>query len=386
MSNQVVPTRDRPIAVDVMGGDHGSYVVVEGSVRAARELGIAAILVGNQAEIDQHLKTLNASNHPLLQVQPATEVFTMNDVPSRAIRTKVDASMRVAYELVRAGKASAVVSPGNTGVMMAVGLMVCGAFPGIARPAIATLIPKSGQGTPTVLLDSGANVDCHAEQLIQFALMGDVYSRAAISCQRPRIGLLSNGTESSKGSDITRAAAQALSEMSDINYIGYVEGRDIIQDVVDVVVCDGFVGNIVLKAMEGTVELVMDSIKSCVDQSLRAKIGMLLAKPAFKKIFSEKLDPSAYGGAPLLGLNEVAIVCHGSAKDKAIFNALRVAHKLCEENLISHMRSALGIIEPAVQGGYENGMWNRLGHRFDKKKGDKLAVNEAPAESHGEKE
>lgn len=192
------------------------------------------------------------------------------------------------------------VSPGNTGAMMAAGLYVSGTLPGIARPAIASLIPKSGNGQPTVLLDSGANVDCNANQLVQFALMGNCYALSVLNCTSPRIGILSNGSEKSKGNDITRSASLMLSEIKELNFIGYIEGRDLPRDVADVVVCDGFVGNVLLKAMEGSIELVFDSIKHYVEKSFRGKVGMWLAKPIFKALFKQKLDPSAYGGAPLL--------------------------------------------------------------------------------------
>jgi glycerol-3-phosphate acyltransferase PlsX len=358
-----------PIAVDVMGGDNGPLVVIRGAVQAANELGISSTLVGDKATIEEALATLKLNDESLIAVHHASDVFTMEDVPSRAIRTKPDASMRVAFELVKKGEASGIVSAGNTGVMMAVGLFVSGVMPGIARPAIATLVPKVGEALPTVLVDSGANVDCAASQLVQFALMGDVYARAAISCERPRVALLSNGSEKSKGCDVTRAAAATLSQMEMIHYVGYIEGRDLPRDVVDVVVCDGFVGNIVLKTMEGSVELVIDSMRSLIEKDWKAKLGMWLAKPIFKKLFNEKLDPSAYGGAPLLGLNDIGIVCHGSSNEKAIFNAVRVARKLAEEGLIDHMKGALSVVEVAeTAGGYDDGMWNRLGHRFDPRK------------------
>ena len=364
-----------PVAVDVMGGDKGPSVVIQGAVRAANQLGISSVLVGDRSQIEAELQKSNITNPDLLTIQHSSEIFTMDDVPSRAIRSKPDASMRIAFELVNSDKASGVVSPGNTGVMMAVGLFVSGVMPGIARPAIATLIPKVGDAPPTVLVDSGANVDCAASQLVQFALMGDVYARAAISCERPRIGLLSNGSEKSKGCDVTRAAAVALAQMETLNYTGYVEGRDLPRDVVDVVVCDGFVGNIVLKTMEGSVELVLDSMRQIVDKDWRAGLGMWLAKSMFKKLFNEKLDPSAYGGAPLLGLNHIAIVCHGSSNEKAIFNAIRVARKLDDEGLIAHMNGALGTLDVADSAGYEDGMWNRLGHRFEPKRKHKEKAN-----------
>jgi glycerol-3-phosphate acyltransferase PlsX len=276
--------------------------------------------------------------------------------------------MRVAFELVKSKEASSVISPGNTGAMMAAGLSVFGTLPGIARPAIASLIPKVGDLTPTVLIDSGANTDCHAYQLVQFALMGNYYARSVLGCEQPRVALLSNGTEISKGTDIIRSAALTLSELGSLNFIGYVEGRDIPRDVADVVVCDGFIGNVLLKAMEGTAELVIDSIKHYVVRTLRGKIGMWLAKPALKSLFHDKLDPSAYGGAPLLGLNDIAIVCHGSSNSRAIMNGIRAANKFVSESLVLKMSGALSALDVKMPGQFQDGIWDRMGQRFDKKK------------------
>ena len=357
-----------PVAVDVMGGDHGPNVVVDGAVAAVKELKIPITLVGNESEISARLKRLGADNDEYIGVVHASEVITMEDSPARAIRTKSQASIRIAFELVKEGKAVGVVSPGNTGAMMAAGMFVSGNLQGIARPAIASLIPRVGDKPPTVFLDCGANIDCHATQLVQFALMGHFYARTAISAEAPRVALLSNGTESSKGTDIIRSAGLTLSDMEEINYIGYVEGRDISRDVADVVVCDGFVGNVVLKTMGGSVELVLDSIKDYVERSGRGKLGMWLAKPMFKSLFGQKLDPSSYGGAPLLGLNDIAIVCHGSAKSRAIMNGIRVARKLYDESLVEKLGSALSALDLKLSGAYENGIWNRMEQRFEKTK------------------
>lgn len=352
-----------------MGGDLGPSVAVEGAVRAAKELGISSILVGAEGDIRPILQRLGASDLATLQVRNATEVITMDDSPSMAIRGKPDSSIRVAFELVRSGEACGVVSAGNTGAVMAAGLYVSGTLAGISRPAIATLIPKTGDLPPTVLLDSGANIDCHAYQLVQFALMGNYYARSALPCESPRIALLSNGTESSKGTDMIRSAAMTLSELKSLNFVGYIEGRDISRDVADVVVCDGFVGNVVLKSMEGAVELVLDSMKHYVEEaSMRGKLGMWLSKPILKSLFRDKLDPSAYGGAPLLGLNDIAIICHGASNTRAIINALRVARKFVDEGLVEKMSGALGTLDLKPPGVYEDGIWDRMGQRFEKNK------------------
>lgn len=366
-----------PVAVDAMGGDYGPDVVVDGAVAAAREHNSKSILVGEETSIRSRLARHQAANDPRISVQPASQVVTMDDAPSIALRKKPDASIRVAFELVKRGQASSVVSAGNTGAVMAAGLFISGTLPGIVRPAIASLIPKVGNLTPTVLLDSGANIDCNASQLVQFALMGNYYAKSAIACQRPRIALLSNGSEPSKGTDILRSAAQLLSAMPELHFIGYVEGRDICRDRADVVVCDGFVGNVLLKAMEGSVELVLDSIKYYVERSLSGKLGMWLAKPMFKSLFREKLDPSAYGGAPLLGLNDIAIICHGSSNSRAIKNAIRVAQKSAADSLAADLAQALGLLEAENPAVFEDGIWNRMGQRFEK--GGKKAPSQTDA-------
>ena len=357
-----------PIAVDVMGGDRGTGVAVEGAVAAYRELGISSILVGRQDEISSALERLGATSEAGISVQHASQIITMDDTPSSAIRSKPDASIRLAFELVKSGKASSVVSPGNTGAVMVAGVFVSGVMPAITRPAIATLIPKAGDRTPTVLLDCGANLDCDAHQLVQFALMGKCYAQIALSIASPRIAILSNGTEASKGTDITRAAASILASIPTVSFAGYVEGRDIGRDGIDVVVCDGFVGNIVLKAMEGTAALVLDSIKHSVEGSLRGKIGLWLARPLIKALFHEKLDPSSPGGAPLLGLNDVAIICHGSSNARAIRNAVKVAHTFVKKDLIGALDSSLGLLEDVQPGSLEGSLWEKISRRLEKRR------------------
>lgn len=337
-----------PIAVDAMGGDHGPRVVVEGAIMAARRDSISSILVGNKEELDKLLSHYPEADRALISVSHASQYIQMDESPGLAIRGKPDSSIRVAFELVAAHKASAVVSPGNTGAIMAAGVFVGGTLPGIARPAIASLIPKGVGATPTVLLDSGANTGCQAFQLVQFALMGSQYAKSALGIESPRVALLSNGTEVSKGNDIIRSAAMMLAEIEGINFKGYVEGRDIARDVVDVVVCDGFVGNIVLKAMEGSVGLVIDSMKAAMEKSLRAKFGLWLAKPVLKSVFKDKLDPSAYGGAPLLGLGQIAIKCHGSSSSRAVMNGIRVAKKFVDEAVMERLHTALGNLDSKI--------------------------------------
>lgn len=357
-----------PVAVDAMGGDHGPQVVVEGALCAAREWGLACTLVGRKEELADIITQLGASSESRITIQHASEVISMDESPSVVIRAKTDASVRVAFQLVKDGKACAAVSPGNTGAMMAAGIAVCGILPGVFRPAISSLIPRPGALKPMVLLDSGANVDCNAQQLVQFALMGKYYAMAALGTVNPRVALLSNGSEQSKGTDVIRSAGRMLSELTEINYIGYVEGRDIPRDVADVVVCDGFVGNVVLKAMEGTVELVLDSLRAHVQGSMRGKLGMWLARPMFKALFRDKLDPSAYGGAPLLGLSEVGIVCHGSSNERAIKNAVRAAQRFASEGLVPKIADALTVLDNGIGAGVQDGIWDRVRQRFERRK------------------
>jgi glycerol-3-phosphate acyltransferase PlsX len=351
-----------------MGGDHGPTVVVEGAVAAAKSFNIPSILVGDEQVLNELLRKHSAASSLPISVQHASQVVGMDEAPGLAIRGKQDSSIRVAFELVASGKANAVVSPGNTGAIMAAGVFVGGTLPGIARPAIASLIPKGLAGTPTVLLDAGANTGCQAFQLVQFALMGHHYAMAALGVSKPRVALLSNGTELAKGNDVIRSAAMMLSELEGINFIGYIEGRDIARDVVDVVVCDGFVGNIVLKAMEGSVGLVLDSMKSIAEKNLRAKIGLWLARPALRSVFKEKLDPSAYGGAPLLGLGHIAIKCHGSSSSRAVMNGVRVASKFVEERVLDRLHQALTQLDVKVATMDTDGAtgWSRV---FEKKSG-----------------
>lgn len=376
--------RALPIAVDAMGGDHGPKVVVEGAIMAARRNGISSVLVGNQEQIDPLLARYPESERRLISVHHASQFIQMDESPGLAIRGKPDSSIRVAFELVAAGQAAAVVSPGNTGAIMAAGVFVGGTLPGIARPAIASLIPKGVGATPTVLLDAGANTGCQSFQLVQFALMGHQYAKAALGIESPRVALLSNGTEVSKGNDIIRTAAVMLSELEGINFTGYVEGRDIARDVVDVVVCDGFVGNIVLKAMEGSVGLVIDSMKVAMEKSLRAKFGLWLAKPILKSVFKNKLDPSAYGGAPLLGLGHIAIKCHGSSNSRAVMNGIRVAQKFVDESVLDQLNTALGHLDSKI-GPVDNDGGNGWSRVFEKRAGRGKKEGRVAGESNGGK-
>lgn len=328
------------IALDAMGGDLGSKVQVEGAIIAFKEFGAKSILVGKEDELKSHLISLGASNLPL-EIVHAPSVIDMEDSPAKAVRRKPDSSLCVAYKLVMEGRASAILSSGNSGAMMAAGRILCGLLPGIERPAIATLIPTLGEGLPNVVIDSGANVDCHASHLVQFAVMGTIYHSSLFEQKNPKIALLSNGTEPSKGTDMIRAASQILSSMESLNYVGYVEGRDVTTSKADVIVCDGFVGNVLLKAMEGCVGLIYKQIKFEAEKKPFSKIGLLIAKPILNQVFRKKFDYTEYGGAPLLGLKKLALVLHGSSDSKSVKSALKLAKSFLESGMTDKITTAM---------------------------------------------
>jgi glycerol-3-phosphate acyltransferase PlsX len=288
---------------------------------AAREWGIPIILVGQQERIEAELATHRCKDLDI-SIQHASEVVGMHDSASDAVRKKKDSSIRVAFDLVREGRASAVVSTGNSGATMAAGMFVLKRIPGIDRPAIATIVPNLRD--QTLILDIGGNVDCRALHLAQFALMGSVYMQQMFGKQRPRVGVLSNGEEESKGNDLTRETHKILAA-SPLNFIGYIEGRDIFNGTVDVVVCDGFVGNVVLKVSEGLADAMSKMLKAEFGSRLLSKLGYLLAKPAFQG-FRKKVDYAEYGGAPLLGIQGTGMICHGKSSARAVMNAIRFAH------------------------------------------------------------
>ncbi|MGA2240627.1 MAG: phosphate acyltransferase PlsX [Verrucomicrobiota bacterium] len=309
------------IAVDVMGGDHGCAVVVEGVRRAleADQKISTLFLVGDQAEIESALGATGC--HDLrVQIVHASEVVTMDERPVTALRKKRDSSIGRGAELVHDGQADAVVSLGNTGGIFAAATLKLGRISGVERGCIATIIPR--QENEFVLLDSGANIECKPLHLAQFAVMGNVYSREALGRKKPRVGILSIGTEDSKGNELTLEAFK-LCQRLDLNFIGNVEGHDLFKDHVDVVVCDGFVGNIVLKTSESLAVAMFSMLKRELVRNPKRQIGAYLAKNAFQAI-RRRMDPEVYGGAPLLGFNGMVFKAHGSARERAIASALRV--------------------------------------------------------------
>lgn len=336
------------IAVDAMGGDHGPAVVVEGAVRAVREAGASIILVGDQAVVEREVARLGAGGLDL-EIRHASQVVGMAEAPSQALRRKRDSSLRVAAELVRDGKAAAFISAGNTGAAMAIAMFVIGVLRGIDRPAIAAVLPNLRRYT--VLLDVGANVAPKPWHLFQYALMGHVYARDILGIDRPRVGLLSVGEEEGKGNDLTREAYELLKE-SRLNFVGNCEGRDIYNGNCDVVVTDGFTGNVALKISESLAEMLGAMIREELTRDLRSRLGAALATPAFAR-FRRRVDYTEMGGAPLLGIDGAAVICHGASPVKAIKNAVRVAGEWAKAGLNEHIRAALEA--EVARGGREGG-------------------------------
>jgi len=339
------------IAVDAMGGDYGPAVVVEGAVASAREYGASIILVGDKAAIERELSRCKV--HDLaIDVRHASQVVGMAELPSHALRRKRDSSLRVAADLVRDGEAAAFVSAGNTGAALAIAMFVVGVLPGVDRPAIAAVLPNL-RGF-TVLLDAGANVDPKPKHLLQFAVMGHVYARDILGYANPRVGLLSVGEEEGKGNDLTKEAYEEL-KVSSLNFIGNVEGREIYNGRCDVVVTDGFTGNVALKISESLADMLGSMIKEELTRDVRSKVGAALALPAFER-FKKRVDYTEMGGAPLLGINGAAIICHGASPVKAIKNAVRVAREWAKADLNQHIKTALeaeAAREAAREGGRE---------------------------------
>jgi glycerol-3-phosphate acyltransferase PlsX len=320
------------VAVDAMGGDNAPVIEVEGAVAACREFGIPVTLVGDRERLEAELAKHAVSGLDI-DIFHASEVIGMHDSASDAVRKKKNSSVRLAFELVRDDKACAAVSAGNSGATMAVGMFVLKRISGIDRPAIATIFPTlKGQ---TLVLDVGGNVDCKPVHLAQFAIMGEVYARYVMGIPNPTVGLLSNGEEDSKGNELTRETHAILKETS-LNYSGYIEGRDIFAGTVEVVVCDGFVGNVVLKLSEGLADAAGRMLKGEIVKSWISKLGYLFVRGAFNR-FKKIVDYAEYGGAPLLGINGVGMICHGGSNVKALKNAIRFAYEYAKSGVTEHV-------------------------------------------------
>ncbi len=333
---------------------------MEGALLAVHELGLEVVLVGQKEAVEREFAR-HAKRFPPLTIVPAAQVVAMDESPSIALKKK-DSSMRVAFEMMKRGEVQAVVSAGNSGAMMATGMLVAGPLPAVGRPAILIVVPSAAKGT--VIIDAGANVDCKPRHLLQFGIMGSVYAEQVLAIAKPRVGLLSNGEEETKGNDLTRAAGELLTA-APVNYIGYVEGRDIFNGKVDVVVCDGFTGNVALKTMEGVAGFAGEVLKSAFQNSLSSRLGYVFARASLRQAY-RRLDYAEYGGAPLLGLDGIAIVAHGGSSPLAIKNAIRVAREFVSHDVNRHIGDAL---ESVVAGmGKETlprKIWQRLRSKIE---------------------
>lgn len=321
-----------------MGGDHAPSAVVDGALAAARHLRVQIALVGPTAALEQVLEEHADWPMPGIDVVDAPDVIGMSESPAAALRRKPGASIRIAAELVASGDAEALFSAGHTGATVMAAHAAFGMIPGVDRPALATTIPTRGR--PAVLLDAGANVECRPHHLLQFAVMGSVYARTVTGSDRPRVGLLSVGEEETKGNELTRETHRLL-KASPLNFIGNVEGREIFSGVADVIVCDGFTGNVVLKTSEGLVDAVEALLGDELQGTFSSQVGYLLSRRAFRR-FRRRVDYSEYGGAPLLGVAGLAIVGHGRSSAKAVRNAIAIASRFPTGDFIHRVEQAIG--------------------------------------------
>lgn len=318
------------IALDAMGGDHAPAATVEGAIKAVNESrSLSVILVGNEKEIKKELKNRKHSRSSI-SIKQASQIVGMDEPPLTALRRKKDSSIKIAVDLVKQGQADAMVSAGNSGAVMATALLLLGKLHGVERPAIAAVMPTL-KGL-FILIDAGANVDCKAKHLLQFAIMGQAYAKSIFDVSSPRVGLLGIGEEDAKGNELTKEVFQLL-KGSGINFIGNIEGKNIFMGDADVVVCDGFVGNIALKISEGLAEAMRKMLKREISDKTTGKIGYVLLKDAFKR-FKKRTDYSEYGGAPLLGISRPCIISHGRSSSKAIKNAIKIASEFHNKKVL----------------------------------------------------
>ncbi|MFN7921033.1 MAG: phosphate acyltransferase PlsX [Bryobacteraceae bacterium] len=326
------------IAVDAMGGDHAPKNEILGVIEAVKAYDVRVKLIGRKELLESELDRHSSWRSLPIEIVHASEHITMDDSAAKAVRGKKDSSIRVASRLVRDGEAAGVVSAGNTGAVMATAKMVQGMVHGVERPALAAVFPTR-TGKPAVVVDVGANVDSTPQMLAQFAVMGEVYSRVICHTDNPRVGLLSIGEEEHKGNELTKAATPLIKALP-INFIGNVEGRDIFRGHADVVVCDGFIGNVLLKTGEGVASMITGMLRETLSSSPLYKAGAFLAKGAFAQL-KKQIDYSEYGGAPLLGVKGVCIICHGSSNPNAIKNAVRVAAEFAASNANTRIEEEL---------------------------------------------
>lgn len=325
------------IVLDAMGGDHAPGEIVQGAIDAAAEYGVDVILVGHPDLVTQELQKRGGTGGRV-SVEASSEVIALDESPVQAIRRKKDSTVVVGMKLVKEGRGDAFVSAGSTGALMAGGLFILGRLPGIDRPALGAVLPTSA-GKGVLILDVGANIDNRPEHLLQFGIMGSIYSEKILGVSNPRVALLNIGTEEAKGNELTKAVYPML-ESAKVNFAGNIEGRDVFSSAADVIVCDGFVGNVLLKVTEGLASTLFGMIKEEFTSSLIRKGAAAVLKPGLKSIV-KRLDYSEYGGAPMLGVSAPLIKCHGSSKAKAIKNGLRVARDLVAQRVIPSISQAI---------------------------------------------
>jgi glycerol-3-phosphate acyltransferase PlsX len=338
-----------PVAVDAMGGDHAPGAIVQGAIDAARK-GCAVTLVGPEGVVREELARLKAPASLPIDVRHATEVIDFHDHPGQAMRRKKDNSIRVCFDLVAEGKACAMVSAGNSGAVMAGAIFVLGRPRGVERPAIVSVMPGL-KGWP-LLLDMGANVDCRPIHLVQFGLMGELYARRVLGLARPTVAVLSNGEEEGKGTELTRAAAAAL-KGSGLDFRGYCEGRDLLTGEFDVIVTDGFTGNVALKTMEGTAKAIGEHLRRAIRSTMISTLGGLLASGALRKM-KQQMDWREIGGAPLLGVKGVGFISHGRSDALAIENAVRRAQGAAMTHFVDELAAAVAPAEALLARAQEN--------------------------------
>lgn len=340
------------VVLDAMGSDHAPHAEIDGALAATRDFNIGVILVGKPEIVEPELRRCGwrGDGDRNIELVEAAEVIAMGEPVATAVRRKKKSSLRIGTKLVTEGRADGFVSAGNTGAAMATAKMVIGMLPGVDRPALAALLPTKSS-RPTLLIDVGANSECKPYHLVQFAIMGDAYSRAVLGTIKPTVGLMSIGEEEAKGNDLTKEAFPLLRQIASLNFVGNVEGRDVFSGAVDVIVTDGFTGNVMLKLSEGLTAAMLSMIKRELTSSAVAKAGAVLARPAFRNI-KKRLDYSEYGGAPLLGVRQIVVIGHGNSNARAIRNAIRNVKEFSEN----------GASERIQQGIAETGaFYNRAG-------------------------
>ena len=328
-------TRAR-IAIDAMGGDHAPAEIVAGALRAREELGVEVLLVGDPQQIQANLP--QKTNLGQIEIVPAEEAIAMHEEPLSGIRRKPKASINVAMDLVKLRRAEAVVSAGHSGAAMAAALLRLGRLPGIDRPAIGAVLPTLIASKPVLILDVGANVDCRPKFLQQFAVMGTIYSQYVLGIVEPKVGLLNIGEEASKGNDLAVRTHQMLQENSQISFVGNAEGRDVLSGHFDVIVCDGFVGNVLLKFAEAVGEVTIQILREELPQGLHGQLGTKLLKPNLKRI-KQRIDHAEHGGGLLLGVAGICIISHGSSQAPSIFNAIRLAKEAIDHQVLERIQS-----------------------------------------------